>query len=106
MSTIGTSIQNDVNSANSAIQSAVSAVNKVNPLGKINVPQLSIPSLAALQNVTLPTDFETALTQLNASLPTSSDLKDKIDALCVQSYNLLLPDSNYSSAGLIHRSRR
>jgi hypothetical protein len=83
MSSIRTSIQNDVSTANSAIQSAVSAVNKVNPFGNINVPQFNIPSLSALQNVTLPTDFEDALNKLNASLPTVSDLKDKVDALCV-----------------------
>jgi hypothetical protein len=86
MSSIRTSIQNDISTANSAIQSAVSGINKVNPFGNINVPQFNIPSLSALQNVTLPTDFETALTQLNASLPTVSDLKDKVNALCVQSF--------------------
>ena len=80
---IRTSIQNDVNSANSAISSAISAINKVNPFGNINVPQLSVPSLDALQNVTLPTDFEDALNKLNASLPTVSDLKDKVNALYV-----------------------
>lgn len=83
MSSIRTSIQNDVSTANSAIQSAVSAINKVNPFGNINVPQFSIPSLDALQNVTLPTDFEDALTKLNASLPTVSDLKDKVNAMYV-----------------------
>jgi hypothetical protein len=83
MSGIRTSIQNDVSAANSAIQSAVSGINKINPFGNINVPQFSIPSLDALQNVTLPNDFETALTQLNASLPSVSDLKQKVDALCV-----------------------
>lgn len=80
---IRTSIQSDVSSANSAISSAISAINKVNPFGNISVPQLSVPSLDALQNVTLPTDFEDALNKLNASLPTVSDLKDKIDALYV-----------------------
>jgi len=83
MSGIRTSIQNDVSAANSAIQSAVSGINKINPFGNINVPQFSIPSLDALQNVTLPNDFETALTQLNASLPSVSDLKQKVDALCL-----------------------
>jgi hypothetical protein len=89
MNGIRTAIQNDVNAANSAIQSAVSGLNKVNPFGNINVPQFSVPSLNALQNVTLPTDFQDALTKLNASLPTVSDLKDKVNALCV--YVLRLP---------------
>lgn len=81
LSSIRTSIQNDVSSANSAIQSAVSAVNKIDPFGNITVPQFSIPSLDALQNVTLPTDLEDALTKLNASLPTVSGLKDKADLM-------------------------
>lgn len=80
---IRTSIQTDIGSANSAISSAISAINKVNPFGNINVPQISVPSLDALQNVTLPTDFVDALNKLNASLPTVSDLKDKVDALYV-----------------------
>jgi hypothetical protein len=83
MNGIRTSIQNDVSTANSAIQSTVSAFNRVNPFGNINVPQFNIPSLDALQNVTLPTDFEDALTKLNASLPTVSDLKDKVNAMYV-----------------------
>lgn len=83
MSGLRTSIQNDVGAANSAIQTAIGAINKVNPFGNINVPQFSIPSLDALQNVTLPTDFEDALTKLNSSLPTVSDLKDKVNAMYV-----------------------
>lgn len=78
-----TSIQSDVATANSAIQSAVNAVNKINPFGNINIPQLSIPSLDSLQNVTLPTDFEDALVKLNASLPTLADLKADLDNMYV-----------------------
>jgi hypothetical protein len=78
---IRTSIQNDIATANSAIQSAVSAINKVNPFGNINVPQFDIPSLSALQNITLPTDFESSLVTLNSSLPSFAELKQKVDAL-------------------------
>ncbi len=78
---IRTNIQNDVGTANSAIQSAIGAINKINPFGDISVPQFSIPSLTALQNVTLPTDFEDSLKKLNSSLPSLSDLKDKVDSL-------------------------
>jgi hypothetical protein len=45
------------------------------------VPQFDVPSLAALQNVTLPTDFQDALTKLNSSLPTFQDIKDKLEAM-------------------------
>ncbi|THH00769.1 hypothetical protein EW026_g1818 [Hermanssonia centrifuga] len=99
-STLRTSIQSDVSSANSAIQSAVSAVNKINPFGNISIPQFSIPSLDSLQNVTLPTDFEDALVKLNSSLPTLSDLKDKVDAILDTPFELVKKDINDTFAGL------
>lgn len=80
-STIRTAIQNDVSNANSVITKAVDEINKINPFGNISVPQFSIPSLSDLENVTLPTDFETALIKLNASLPTLSTLKSEIDSM-------------------------
>ena len=76
-----TSIQNDISSANSAIKTAIDAINKVNPFSDISVPQISVPSLDALQNVTLPTDFQDALLKLNASIPSVSDLKDKVNGM-------------------------
>lgn len=79
LSSIRTSIQNDVASANSAISTAIGAINKVNPFGNISVPQFSIPSLDALQNVTLPTDFQDALVKLNASLPTLDQIRTAIE---------------------------
>jgi len=91
---IRTSIQNDIASANSAIQSAVSAINKVNPFGNINVPQFTIPSLNALNNITLPTDFESSLISLNNSLPTFVELKQKVNALLDTPFELLKADIN------------
>ena len=76
---IRTSIQNDVSTANSAIQGVVDAANKVNPFGKINAPQINAPNLDSLQNVTLPADFQDALTKLNSSLPSLQELKDKVE---------------------------
>ncbi|KZP22041.1 hypothetical protein FIBSPDRAFT_859893, partial [Athelia psychrophila] len=98
--TIRTSIQSDVGTANSAITTAINAINKVNPFGNINVPQISIPSLDALSNVTLPTDFTTALQNLNNSLPTVSDLKDKVDALLDTPFEALKADINNTFIGL------
>jgi hypothetical protein len=54
---------------------------KLNPFGNITAPQLSIPSLDSLQNVTLPSDFLNGLTTLNASLPSVSVLKSTVDDL-------------------------
>ena len=77
--TIRTGIQNDVAAANKVIQGAVSAVNKINPFGNISAPSINIPSLSALQNVTLPSDIQDGLVKLNSSLPSLSDLKSKLD---------------------------
>ncbi|KDQ55882.1 hypothetical protein JAAARDRAFT_692009 [Jaapia argillacea MUCL 33604] len=97
---IRTNIQNDVAAANSVIQGAVSAINKVNPFGNINVPQFSIPSLDALQNVTIPNDFESALVQLNASLPTFNDLKQKLEAIIDTPFEAVKADINQTFTGL------
>ena len=48
---------------------------------EITVPQFSIPSLTSLQNVSIPTGFEDTLIQLNSSLPTLSELKDKMNSI-------------------------
>ncbi|KAI0255147.1 hypothetical protein BJV78DRAFT_1279742 [Lactifluus subvellereus] len=99
-----TSIQNDVATANSAVQAAVDGINKVNPFGNIKAPQFSIPSLDALQNVTLPTDFQDALTQLNASLPSVSVLKDTVTNLLDTPFEAVKADINDTFAGISFNS--
>ena len=75
------SIQNDISSANSVITTAINGINKVNPFGDISAPQINVPSLDALQNVQLPSDFQDALLKLNSSLPTVAELKDKVESM-------------------------
>ena len=82
---LSTSIQNDISSANSVIQSAIDGINKVNPFGKITPPQIPVPDLSALKNVTLPASFTQALSTLNSSLPTVAQLKDEIESMWVSS---------------------
>jgi hypothetical protein len=67
------------------INGAIASINKVNPFGAITAPQITVPSLSALENITLPTTFQDALTQLNSTLPTFADLKDKVEAVYVLS---------------------
>ncbi|PCH36129.1 hypothetical protein WOLCODRAFT_134123 [Wolfiporia cocos MD-104 SS10] len=98
--TIRTAIQNDVSSANSAIAKVVDEINKINPFGNISVPQFSIPALSDLENVTLPTDFETALEKLNNSLPTLSTLKSEIDSIVDTPFELLKKEINETFANL------
>ncbi|KAH9041600.1 hypothetical protein EDB85DRAFT_1365135 [Lactarius pseudohatsudake] len=99
-SSLRTSIQNDVAAANSAVQTAIDGINKVNPFGNIKAPQFSIPSLDALQNVTLPTDFQDSLTKLNASLPSVSVLKDTINNLLDTPFEAVKKDINDTFAGM------
>ncbi|TDL26080.1 hypothetical protein BD410DRAFT_742528 [Rickenella mellea] len=100
LGSIRTNIQNDVAAANSAISSAVGALNKVNPFGNINVPQFSIPSLTALENVTIPTDFEDALVKLNASLPTIDQLKSAVTDFIDTPFELVKQEINETFLGL------
>lgn len=79
-----TAIQGDVQAANSVISTAVGAINKLIPSVlkiSLDVPQFNIPSLSGLQNVTIPDTFQNALTSLNSSLPTLSDIRDGLDEL-------------------------
>lgn len=81
LNAIRSSIQDDIKGANDLIQSTVNAINKVNPFNDLSAPQIPVPDLSSLQNVTLPPDFENALVKLNDSLPTLSELKDTVNNL-------------------------
>ncbi len=63
---------------NNVVKSVVDTANKI-PGINITPPQISTPSLSALDNVQLPSDFTSALQNLNNSLPTIADLKNKIE---------------------------
>ncbi|KIK09980.1 hypothetical protein K443DRAFT_671297 [Laccaria amethystina LaAM-08-1] len=103
-SSLRTSIQSDIASANSVIQNAINAINKVNPFGNINAPQIAIPSLDALQNVTLPSSFQDALTSLNASIPSVADLKGALESIIDTPFELLKQDINDTFTGLSFNS--
>ena len=60
----------------------------------ISVPQFTIPSLDALANVTIPTTFEDSLIKLNTSLPSLTDLKQKLDDLIDTPFQLLIKEIN------------
>ncbi|OCF40577.1 plasma membrane fusion protein PRM1 [Kwoniella heveanensis CBS 569] len=93
LNAIRTSIQSDISSANRLIQSAVDGVNSL--FGSdIDVPEFSIPSLDFLANVTVPTDFEDSLIKLNATLPTLSQLKDKMEAIISIPFEALIKEIN------------
>ncbi|KAI6157883.1 hypothetical protein BKA82DRAFT_131192 [Pisolithus tinctorius] len=100
LNSIVTNLKNDASSINSAIESAVSAVNKVNPFGTIQAPQFNLSSFDALGNITIPTDFENALVQLNNSLPTVSSIKNSIQDLVDTPFEAVKADINNTFFGL------
>ncbi|THH13147.1 hypothetical protein EW146_g7040 [Bondarzewia mesenterica] len=97
-----TSIQNDISSANSVISSAVNAINKVNPFGNISAPQISVPSLDSLQNVTLPTDFQDALLKTELVDPFGVRLEEHSSHVCRLDtpFELLKKDINDTFIGI------
>ncbi|KAF8639502.1 hypothetical protein AX17_001407 [Amanita inopinata Kibby_2008] len=95
-----TSIQNDIAKANDVIKSAIDAINKVNPFGNITPPQITVPSLDGLQNIQLPSSFQDALTKLNDTIPSVDDLKQKIDTIIDQPFELVKADINNTFDGL------
>lgn len=100
LNSIVTGLKNDASTINSAIESAVNAVNKVNPFGNIQAPQFNLSSFDALGNITIPTDFEDALVQLNSSLPTVSSIKDAIKDLVDTPFEAVKADINDTFIGL------
>jgi hypothetical protein len=76
-----TSIQSDISGVQSLVNGFVDTINKIPLVPKVTAPQIPVPSLDALQNLTLPHEFTDALTSLNSSLPTFQEIKDKVDAL-------------------------
>ncbi|KAL4263584.1 Plasma membrane fusion protein PRM1 [Pleurotus pulmonarius] len=101
---ISSALQSQIQNANSVIRTAIDAINKVNPFDDINVPQIPIPDLSALQNVQLPTDFQDALTKLNSSLPTVAELKDKVEDVVNLPFELLKKDINDTFAAISFNS--
>jgi len=43
-----------------------------------SIPEITIPSLSALENVQIPTNFEDSLVRLNQTIPSLTELKDKM----------------------------
>ncbi|KAF5351990.1 hypothetical protein D9756_007622 [Leucocoprinus leucothites] len=99
-----TSIQNDVASANNLIKGFVDTVNKANPFGDIQAPQINVPSLDGLSNLTLPSSFQDNLTKLNASIPTVADLKDKVESIIDTPFELLKKEINDTFAQISFNS--
>ncbi|KIY61770.1 hypothetical protein CYLTODRAFT_495068 [Cylindrobasidium torrendii FP15055 ss-10] len=93
-------IQSSISSANSVIQGAVDAINKVNPFDDVSAPTIDTPDLSGLNNVTLPDSFSQGIRDLNSSLPTFDDIKEKIKAVIDTPFELLKKEINETFAGM------
>ena len=60
----------------------------------IDVPEFTIPSLNGLENVNIPTGFEDSLIRLNTTLPTLSELKDKLNEIIEIPFHRLKAEIN------------
>ncbi|CAD6889871.1 unnamed protein product [Tilletia caries] len=80
---IKSAVEASVSGVNTAISTSLAGVNDVlHVIGKsVNVPQIDVPSLDALDNVRLPTFFEDGLIALNNTIPTLDQIKDKMNAV-------------------------
>ncbi|TBU33694.1 hypothetical protein BD309DRAFT_859454 [Dichomitus squalens] len=80
---------------------AASKVIKTVSFGSISIPgHIDTSGLNSLRNFTLPSSLTDGLESLNNSLPSVSDLKDKIDSLVDTPFELLKKDINDTFGGL------
>ena len=59
-----------------------------------SIPEISIPSLSWLQNVTIPNGFENSLIKLNHSLPNLDELREKMNSIVDMPLELLIKEIN------------
>ena len=85
-STLSTIERNILSDATSAQTTIVAAVNKVVGgigsvlgAGNLQIPQIQLPSVSELSNITIPDTINKALQTLNNSLPTFEDVKNTTD---------------------------
>ena len=93
LSRISTDILNDIGSAETnietAVQKAVNGVGSILGVGNINIPQISVPSLSELSNISIPDTVGDALRTLNQSLPTFDEVKNATDEAISFPFELL-----------------
>lgn len=80
---IRAAIQSSIAGVNDVLSVAVSGINDVvGVFGQhITPPRIAVPSLTALENISLPHEIQDGLLKLNATLPTLDQLKARMDAL-------------------------
>ncbi|GAA5998907.1 pheromone-regulated protein PRM1 [Rhodotorula paludigena] len=80
MQGLRSTIQSAVSGVNSAIDNTVGLIDKI-PGVDFDIPQIDVPELSALENVTLPDTLVNALRDLNSSIPTLDEFRAGLDSL-------------------------
>ncbi|KAM0754021.1 hypothetical protein T439DRAFT_169746 [Meredithblackwellia eburnea MCA 4105] len=77
---VRTDVQDAIEGVNSALNSSVAVLDKI-PGVNLKAPQIDVPTLSSLENVTIPSTFVTSLESLNSSIPTLSQLRTTVNNL-------------------------
>ncbi|KAH6913878.1 plasma membrane fusion protein PRM1 [Coprinopsis sp. MPI-PUGE-AT-0042] len=99
-----TRIQEDIGSANNVIKGFIDGLNRVNPFSDIEAPQIPIPNLDGLENVSLPAEFTEGLEKLSDTIPSVSTIKEKLEEIINKPFELLKADINDTFAGISFNS--
>ncbi|ORY81244.1 hypothetical protein BCR35DRAFT_278952 [Leucosporidium creatinivorum] len=90
-------VRSDVQSAveviNEGLNATLGLIDDI-PGDDFTIPQVTIPSLDFLSNVTLPSSILSGLTSLNDSIPTLSELRSTLDSLISTPINALRTEIN------------
>ncbi|KAL9933486.1 hypothetical protein V8E36_007662 [Tilletia maclaganii] len=93
---IKSAVEAAVSGVNTAISSSLTGVNDVlHLIGKsVDVPQIGVPDLSALDNVRLPSFFMDGLIALNNTIPTLDAVKDRMNVIIASPLESLRTDVN------------
>jgi hypothetical protein len=97
LSTIERNILDDAAAAQTAIvaevEKVVGGIGGIFGLDNITIPQIELPSVSQLSNITIPDTIDKALESLNNSIPTFDEVKNATDSAISFPFDLLKVDS-------------
>ncbi|GAA5913508.1 hypothetical protein JCM6882_002383 [Rhodosporidiobolus microsporus] len=94
---VRTAIQSTIEGINTGLDSTLGLIDDI-PGVDFDIPQIDIPELSALENVTLPDTLVDALRSLNSTIPTYDELKDQLATMISTPIDALRANVNASLA--------